>query len=242
MRNVNGATASEIALIKGIQHALSVKEDGSIGASTITAIAGRLRAQCFPITISIYNAPCIVANDIVPLSVRNPLSAFPNSLSGSFNDGSAPCSILAYNGTVIREVSCHYWDDASPESVMYRTENGAVSVKRVKSLGEISGKLRWAVGGMGLMSNYAPSKEGFKGRFSDVLRTTNHTMLGYKDGLMYLVYCRNMSAVQVNNLAIKMGLTYAILLDGGHLAAINGAESFAKINTAQRQLYIIKGI
>ena len=33
----------------------------------------------------------------------------------------------------------------------------------------------------------------------------------------------------------------AIMLDGGHVAAINGAESFAKINTGQIQYHMIQG-
>ena len=34
----------------------------------------------------------------------------------------------------------------------------------------------------------------------------------------------------------------AVMLDGGHVAAINGAESFAKINTSQAQYYLIQAV
>ena len=38
----------------------------------------------------------------------------------------------------------------------------------------------------------------------------------------------------------KLQLDLAIMLDGGHVAAINGEESFARINTTQAQYYLIK--
>ena len=56
-----------------------------------------------------------------------------------------------------------------------------------------------------------------------------------------LVYCKTMTGKQVDAFCkdkLKLGL--AIMLDGGHVAAINGEESFARINTAQRQYYLIK--
>ena len=77
------------------------------------------------------------------------------------------------------------------------------------------------------------------GRFADVLRKTNHTVLGYKGGMLYGVYCRSMTAQQVNAFCRdKLKLEYAVMLDGGHVAAINGACN--KINTNQRQYYAVR--
>ena len=75
--------------------------------------------------------------------------------------------------------------------------------------------------------------------FSDVLRKTNHTVLGYKGGMLYGVYCKNMTAQQVNAFVRgKLKLEYAVMLDGGHVAAIHAAVS--RINTNQRQYYAVR--
>ena len=127
----------------------------------------------------------------------------------------------------------------------------ACGTKRVLSTDELPSGIIWAVGGVGLLSNYNPTAEGFckctaNGKtedFSDVIKTNNHSMLGYKQGYMYLVYCSNMSGAQVNDLAKKLGFEKAIMLDGGHVAGINGTEDFAKINTKSTpQYYIIQAI
>ena len=122
--------------------------------------------------------------------------------------------------------------------MLYKTTDGAVRIARVSSAAALGGVV-WAVGGMGLLGNYNPAAEGFTGRFADVLRKTNHTVLGYKGGMLYGVYCKNMTAQQVNAFCRdKLKLEYAVMLDGGHVAAINGACN--KINTNQRQYYAVR--
>ena len=160
-----------------------------------------------------------------------------NAISGSFSWQGQPCSILVRGGRVVRGMSCHY---PTPESVLYKTRDGAVRIARVSSADALthSGVI-WTVGGMGLLGNYNPAAEGFTGAFSDVLRKTNHTVLGYKGGLLYGVYCRSMTAQQVNAFCRdKLKLEYAVMLDGGHVAAIHAACS--KINTNQRQYYAVR--
>lgn len=240
MRNVNGGNAAETRMIKAVQNAVGAIPDGSIGAQTMSDIAVKLGAKCFPLGLSIYSQPCIIACDIAPQSVRAPLSKYANAISGSFNDGGAPCSILVSGGFISCPTSCHYWDDKSPESVLYRDLEGNFGFKRARTVDDLPNNLLWAVGGMGLLNLYNPSAEGFKGKFSDVLRRTAHTMLGVKNSMVYMVYCADMTATQVNNFAQKLGLEMAIMLDGGHLAAINSESS--KINTSTRQLYIIQAV
>ena len=98
-----------------------------------------------------------------------------------------------------------------------------------------------------MLSNYAPAAEGFKRMssgidYSDVLRDTNHAILGVKNDYVFMVYCASMTAAQVNTFAKTLGLDMAIMLDGGHVAGINGAESFAKINTSITQYYLLQGV
>ena len=171
------------------------------------------------------------SSDLIALS--GPLPR--NAISGSFSWQGAPCSILVHDGKVVRDWSCHY---PRPESVLYKTRDGAVRIARVSSAAAL-GDVVWAVGGMGLLGNYNPAAEGFTGAYSDVLRKTNHTVLGYKGGMLYGVYCRSMTAQQVNALCRdKLKLEYAVMLDGGHVAAIHGACN--KINTQTRQFYAVR--
>ena len=250
MQTVKGATANEQTMIKAIQTAIGAIADGEIGTQTMSDIAVKLGADCFPLTLKIYSAPVIIARDIVPFAGNGqPLSAFKNTLNGSFYAGGKPCSILIQDGVVKQKYACHA-SYGRPETVLYRLKGGPVGAAKARNTDELPTGIKWAVGGMGLLDHYEPDAEGFtkltaNGKtedFSDVLRKTNHAMLGVKGGYMYLVYCTNMTAASVNSLAKKLGLELAIMLDGGHVAGINGGESFARINTSAKQYYMIQGV
>lgn len=238
MKDVVGSTSEEVRMIKAIQRSVWALDNGYVGNQTMSEIATALMADCFPLNVELYGQPAIIARDIEPLNPKGPLPS--NAISGSFSDGYQPCSVLIQNGKAVCWSSCHY-PHGKPESVIYKTKDGKVQIKRVK---HISADLplsdvAWAVGGMGLLGNYGPTAEGFTGRFSDVLRRTAHTILGYKHGMLYGVYCKAMTAAQVNVFARdKLKLDMAIMLDGGHIAAINAACN--KINTKQRQLYAVR--
>ena len=233
MKDVVGSTLEEVRMIKAIQRSVGALENGWIGNQTLSDIAAKLGADCWPLNVELYGQPAILARDIDPLNLSGRLPE--NSISGSFSWQGAPCSILVRGGRVVRGMSCHY---PTPESVLYKTADGAVHIARVASASLLDNVV-WAVGGMGLLGNYNPAAEGFTGAFSDVLRKTNHTVLGYKGGMLYGVYCRSMTAQQVNAFVRdKLKLDYAVMLDGGHVAAINGACS--KINTNQRQYYAVR--
>jgi hypothetical protein len=245
MNVVRGSTSNETKMIKGIQAAVGALQDGLIGEQTMSDIACLLKADCFPLTLKIYGAPVIIAKTITPIHAPNkPLRAFPNSISGSFYvrqavGGNVPVSICISGGVPYRLYSCHA-NEGLPESVLYRQVNGTMGIKRARFIGELPDNIMWAVGGMGLLDMYDPKAEGFTGVYADVLRRTNHSMLGIKNGYVYMVYCPNMTGQEVNAFAKKLGLEKAIMLDGGHIAAINGAEGFAKINTAVSQAYVIQ--
>lgn len=250
MNSIKPSTWEEKRLIKAIQKTIGVEQDGIIGESTLSSIASKLNADCWPLTISLYGNPTIITKNIEIITTRSMTSKFSNCVSGTFNDGSSICSICVTNSRdqYNRTVSCHYWDDPGyPESVMYKDNSERIGIKRIKHIKELQQlgvemPVKWAIGGMGLLSNYDPKSEGFFGKFSDVLRKTNHIVLGYKNGLIYLCYVKESTGSQVNSFAKKIGLEYAIMLDGGHVAAINGFEKFSKINTKQMQLCIIKAI
>lgn len=235
MKDVVGSTSEEVRMIKAIQRSVGALDNGYIGNQTMSDIAARLGANCWPLNVELYGQPCILARDIDPLNLSGRLPE--NSISGSFSWQGAPCSILVRGGKVVRGMSCHY---PTPESVLYKTRDGRVHMARVSSADALTHSgVVWAVGGMGLLGNYNPAAEGFTGAYSDVLRKTNHTALGYKGGMLYGVYCRSMTAQQVNALCRdKLKLEYAVMLDGGHVAAIHAAVS--RINTTQRQYYAVR--
>ena len=233
MRDVKGSTSEEIRMIKAIQRSVGALDNGWIGNQTLSDIAAKLGADCWPLNVELYGQPCILARDIEPVNMSGPLPK--DAISGSFSWQGQPCSILVRGGKVVRGMSCHY---PRPESVLYKLPSGAVRIARVSSAAALEDAV-WAVGGMGLLGNYNPAAEGFTGAYSDVLRKTNHTVLGYKGGMLYGVYCRSMTAQQVNAFCRdKLKLTRAVMLDGGHVAAIHGACS--KINTQTRQFYAVR--
>ena len=235
MKDVVGSTSEEVRMIKAIQRSVGALDNGYVGNQTMSEIAAKLGANCFPLNVELYGQPAILARDIDPLDLSGRLPE--NSISGSFSWQGAPCSILVRGGRVVRGMSCHC---PTPESVLYKTQDGRVHMARVSSADALTPSgVVWAVGGMGLLGNYAPAAEGFAGAYSDVLRKTDHTVLGYKGGMLYGVYCKNMTAQQVNAFVRdKLKLEYAVMLDGGHVAAINAMCS--KINTKQRQYYAVR--
>ena len=233
MKDVVGSSSEEVRMIKAIQRSVGALENGWIGNQTLSDIAAKLGADCWPLNVELYGQPAILARDIDPLNLSGRLPE--NSISGSFSWQGQPCSILVRAGRVVRGMSCHY---PRPESMLYKTRDGGVHMARVSSVSALDNVV-WAVGGLGLLDRYDPAAEGFTGAYSDVLRKTNHTALGYKGGLLYGVYCRSMTAQQVNAFCRdKLKLEYAVMLDGGHVAAINGACN--KINTQMRQFYAVR--
>lgn len=244
MKDVTYSTGSEKRMFQAIQRAIGAYDNGVIGAQTMSDVAAVVKADCFPITLQIYGYPVIIGNDILAFDPNGGLKSYNNSLSGSFTypSGQKPCSILVNKGQAVYSAACHA-HIGKPESVLYRLDSGVFGVKKCKSTADLPANVRWAVGGMGLLSAYDPAGEGFSGAYSDVLRKTNHTVLAVKNDKVYGVYYKNMTAAQINaHCRDKMQFDYAIMLDGGHIAAINGAESFAKINTSQVQGYGIQFI
>jgi hypothetical protein len=244
MNSIKPSTISEKTLFKAIQKIVGSSEDGILGTQTMCDIAVKLKAKCFPITLSMYNYPIIIGNDLIAFNPNGSLSGYKNSMLGSFTypRATTPCSILINNSKVICGNSCHA-HISKPETVIYKTANGKIDWVRTTSYTGLPKDTVWAVGGMGLCDMYNPDAEGFSGSYADVLRKTNHNVLGVKDGMVYGVYYKNLTGQQINSHCKNtMKFDMAILLDGGGLAAINGSESFAKINTSIKQGYAIQFI
>lgn len=242
MTNMTPATGSETRLLKAIQRRIGAAEDGILGPASAVDLAVEVGADCWPLTVQLYGHPVIVAEDIAVLNPRKGCKNFANSLSGSFSHVKQPCSIAVNDGKVLCGSACHSWL-GQPETVLYRLRDGRFGWKRCLSANELPEGVKWAVGGMGLCGMYAPKAEGFSGQYADVLRDTNHTALGVKRNMVYLIYAKSLTGAQVNELCRdKLNLDYAIMLDGGHVAAIWGDERFAQINGTTSQYYMIQSV
>lgn len=242
MKDISPSTANERKMFTAIQNAIKAYPNGIIGAQTMSDIAIKVGAKCFPVTLQLYGHPTIIGNDLLAFDPNGGLKNYNNTISGSFTwkAGETPCSILINNGQTVCGYACHAYTTNKPESVIYRLKNGQFGIKRVKFVTELPKDVKWAVGGMGLLDMYNPVAEGFD---AGVTRKTNHTVLGVKNNMVYGVYYANMTGAQMNaHCKDKMQFDMAILMDGGHIAAINGAESFAKINMSQRQGYALQFI
>ena len=81
MRDVKGSTSEEIRMIRAIQRSVGALDNGWIGNQTLSDIAAKLGADCFPLNVELYGQPAILARDIDPLNLSGPLPR--NAISGS---------------------------------------------------------------------------------------------------------------------------------------------------------------
>lgn len=200
-------------------------------------------------TLELYGYPVIIGNDLLAFDPNGPLKSYTNSMLGSFTypRATTPCSILVNNGQVIWNDACRAWA-GYPEAVIYRLKDGTFGHGEFKYASELPKNVKWAIGGFGLMDMWNPAGQGFKtingtDYYNSVVYKTNHNVLGIKNGKVYGVYYKNMTGQQVDaHCKNWMRFDFAIMLDGGGLAAINGTEKFAQINTGSKQGYGIQFI
>lgn len=140
------------------------------------------------------------------------------AINGTFFWDGKPNGILISEGKVLGDQASHAWR-GYPQSVIYMTKQGEVKIKRINLAAEIILDAVWAIGGLGILTpyGYSPNSEGFSGTYSDVLRTTNKTFMGYKkdEELIYLCIRPNSSHDRIIDSVNNLKLDFAISLDGG---------------------------
>lgn len=171
---------------------------------------------------------------------------YANSISGTFQYQNKANAILIYGGKVISNLSAHGWL-GYPDTCLIYYKDGTLAVKRLVSIpaSELQ-QVEWAISGMGLLDMYNPSAEGYakfkkNGKtydYSDVVRRTNHTAIGVKNGKVCGFYLSSMTGAEVNTYMKKQDMDFAIMLDGGHIAAVNCSQ--AQRNVGQKQHNIIQ--
>ena len=169
---------------------------------------------------------------------------YANCISGTFQYQNKANAILIYGGKVISNQSAHGWL-GYPDTCLIYYKDGAFSVKRLVSIpaAELQ-QVQWEISGVGLLDMYNPSKEGYvrfqrNGKtydYSDVLRRTNHTAIGVKSGKVYGFYLNNMPGAEVNAYVKAQDMDFAIMLDGGHIAAVNCSQEQKNVNQKQHNI------
>jgi len=170
------------------------------------------------------------------------ITEFTNCMNGTFfypdgKGGLYSTSILYVEGNTYQDTANHYWNFGTPQSVFIVYKDNTVDLKRIKFLSELDlSKVRLAIGGVGLRNTqdpnfyYSPVSEGFKAGynlkgewkdFTDVLRKTNKSVLGYNKRLnkCYLLTVPNVAHGELIKIISdnSTGEAYdiAISVDGG---------------------------
>ena len=98
MNSVKGSTASETKLIKAVQSAVGAKVDGLIGAQTISDIAVKVGASCWPLTLQIYSNPVIICEDIDVIGTTTRCSAHKTASAGPSPINPSPAPFWSTTG------------------------------------------------------------------------------------------------------------------------------------------------
>lgn len=250
MNDIKYTTENERQFFVAMQKKLNIDANGVLGMNTLTTLAFQAGADVpLPRTLEMYGYPVIIGNDILAFNPNGAIKNYANSMLGSFTypRATTPCSILVNNRQVVWNDACRAWA-GYPEAVIYRLTDGTFGCGEFKYASELPKNVKWAVGGFGLLDLWNPDGQGFKtingtDYYNTVAYKTYHNVLGLKNGKVYGIMYRAMTAVQVNeHCKKKMRFDHAIMLDGGGLAAINGTESFAQYHTGLKQGYAIQFI
>lgn len=212
------------------------------------------------------NHPSKITNEIVDKKIWD-ITEFTDCINGVmfwFNsDGSTyATSILYEDGKTYQDVANHYYDFGCPQSVFIVYKDNTVDLKRIKFLSELDlSKVRLAIGGVGLRNTqdpkfyYSPVTEGFKAgyrkqdgkwvNYSDVLRKTNKTVLGYNKKLnkIYFLTVPDVSHGTLLNIISdnSTGEAYdiAISLDGGGSTFMDAEGNYVFHGQNSRRIYNI---
>lgn len=225
--------------IKGIQKGINAYPDGIIGPQTIDSLYRQFAEVEYPYEEKFFGGIVIYTKNIEIDYSQNKRAVkdIPYSISGVFQWNSKAISVLVSEGKVINNSSSHAWLK-QPETILYKTHHGVLGAIRAISIPyDLISDIEWAVSGVGL-HNYNPTAEGFTGAYSDVLRSTGHTGIGITEENEIALLYKKCNGPQFKDWAInKLGLKFAIMLDGGHIAAINTPKY--KYNIYQKQNNII---
>ena len=137
-----------------------------------------------------------------------------------------PQGIIVNAGEVIANNPTH----GKPVATLIVRDKDTVEMKYVTDITK-EGNVWFAISGYGIYPNITAADEGFTGKFSDVTRTANRPIIGYrkKDNKIVIAVRANTSATRAQQTAKNLGLDFAISLDGGGSTTlkVNGDYKFS---------------
>lgn len=145
---------------------------------------------------------------------KTPYNNFVNSVffMAQRNGLMYPQGIMVNGGQVL----CNNATHGKPVSTIIIHGKDNVEFKRVTDITK-ENNVWFAVSGYGIYPYITAGQEGFTGKFSDVLRTTNRPIIGYRksDNKIVIAVRANTSAQRAQQTAKNLHLDFAISLDGG---------------------------
>jgi len=235
-----------IRWITKIQESLGAFPDGLIGKQTLLELYKKFADPTYPVCTKIFNVDVVYSrpDHIKIVETKNKRGLKDNEISGTFQYRNKFNGIAVSDGKLLGNASAHSWANYPDTVIYYDGEN--VGVKRCLTANDLPLGTVWAISGLGLHS-FRPDVEGYskftfngeKKDFTDVLRNTGHTAIGVNSAdEIILAYIKG-DALHVKDIMInKLKCKYAIMLDGGHIAAIK--NEYSSHNSKQRQHNVIQ--
>lgn len=136
-----------------------------------------------------------------------------------------PLGIVASDG----KIKSNYVTHGKPIATLICYDWNDVQLKYITDITKEK-NVKFAVSGYGVYPKITASEEGFTGAFSDVLRSTNRPIIGYRksDNKIVIAVRANSSAERAKETAKNLGLDFAISLDAGGSTTlkVNGVYKF----------------
>ena len=155
---------------------------------------------------------------------------YKNFVNGTFfwyypNGNRYPVGITASEDKVYGNTMTHN----KPVATLIIYKNGNVDMKYISDITKEK-DVKLAISGYGIYPQITATQEGFVGAYTDVLRSTNRPIIGYrkKDNKIVIAVRSSSSAQRANQTAKNLGLDFAISLDAGGSTTlkVNGQYKF----------------
>ena len=116
-----------------------------------------------------------------------------------------------------------------PVATLIVYNDGSVKLKYVSDITKET-NVRFAISGYGIYPKITAAEEGFTGKYTDVLRSTDRPIIGYRssDNKIVIAVRSASSADRANQTAKNLNLDFAISLDAGGTTTliVDGAYKF----------------
>ncbi len=158
--------------------------------------------------------PLLLRIAVIDSASKSQSSFVNGGYFGLQGDGKTYSTGMLYDGKNLSNVATH----KLPVGTLLVYKNGRTVIVPIDDIAPHNqyNDLQFAVSGMSILP-YRQNEEGFTGTFADVARLAPRSMLGYnsKNGLVYAICHKNITAQDGGKLMQQLGCDSAITLDGG---------------------------